>query len=90
VTKPTIAERGWLGIVIDDHLRPALKDAESIASDLDQIELCDRPGCGLMFDRRDARHGSFMSGGITYRYCPACEIEAKAVDRLPSPPKAEG
>jgi hypothetical protein len=78
MTKPTIAERGWLGIVIDDYLRPALKNAENIASDLENIELCDASGCGLMFDRRDKRAGIFRKGSQTYHFCPACEMTAQA------------
>jgi hypothetical protein len=44
MSKPAIVERGRLGIVIDDYLRHAFKNAESSASDLDQIELCDASG----------------------------------------------
>lgn len=73
----TIAERGWLGSVIDDHLRPALKDAESLLSDLENITICDHPRCGLMFDLRDPRHGKFNIGTTAHHYCPACEIEAQ-------------
>ena len=78
MSKPAIAVRGRLGIVIDDYLRPAFKNAESIASDLDQIELCDASGCGLMFDRRDKRAGTFREGNQTYLFCAACEMTSQA------------
>ena len=78
MSKPTIAERGWLGIIIDDCLRPALKNAESIASDLESIELCDASGCGMMFDRRDKRAGIFREGNQAFNFCPACEMTAQA------------
>lgn len=71
----TIAERGWLGACIDDHLRPALEMAEKMKSDLDVIERCDAAECGRMFDSTDPRGSSAIDGAITYHFCPGCTLE---------------
>lgn len=71
----SIAERGWLGAVIDDHLRPALKFAEEQASDLDKLAMCDIAGCGRVHDATDPRASTVVDHGTTYHFCAACEIE---------------
>ncbi|MBY0561419.1 hypothetical protein [Hyphomicrobium sp.] len=74
----TIAERGYLGIIIDDHLRPALRAAEEIFTDLDHLESCSISDCGRLFDARDPRSAKFEFGGTTHHVCPGCEFEAQA------------
>jgi hypothetical protein len=78
MTKPTIAEVGWLEFVID-HLKPALQAAENNLSDLQNLAVCDAPKCLRLFDRTDPRAGLYAVAKLFY--CPACEIEAKAEDK---------
>lgn len=74
----TIAERGWLGALIDDQLRPALKMAEKMASDLDNLGHCDAADCGRMFDTTDPRSSSAVDHGTKYLFCPGCTLEHDA------------
>lgn len=83
----SIAEAGWLSFVID-HLQPALKAAETTASDLAKLRICDVAGCGRLFDGSDPRASSFRDGRSDLHICPACVMEAKRGDRVESPPLA--
>jgi hypothetical protein len=87
----TIAERGWLGSIVDEHLRVALEAAEQTLSDLDKMELCSGADCGRMFDTTDPRSAAIPHNGTTLLYCPGCEAEAagfvydQATDKTPKP-----
>lgn len=88
MSRPTIAERGFLDAVLKDHLEPAIKYAKEALSDLEKLELCDAPGCGRLFDKTDPRSSKFTAtsqyGSSTHFYCPACEMEARASTVSPS------
>lgn len=55
MTKPTLAECGWLEFVINDHLRPALKAAEDTLADLVHVRQCESADCDMIFDGPHAR-----------------------------------
>lgn len=85
MTRPTLAEVGWTEFV-REALEDALDRATKVLADMHMLCICSAADCGMTFDGRDKRAGRFDIDGITYHYCPACEIMAQQQSGGEAPP----